>query len=136
VSSRRHRAVFFLHWGGGGGIPPGSRVANVATMKKQCPNCKVTLTRFQWSKLWWMSSMLSGRLVQPCAECGTLLRLSSMTLVTVIGAIGLLVTSVALVITKYSMLLIVALVCALVVLIGVMGARVETVPDPGEPVID
>jgi len=100
------------------------------TTKKQCPHCQVTLTRFQWSKLWWMSSGLSGRLVQPCSECGTLLRLSSSTLVVGIASVGLVATSVALVVTKRPILLIVALLCALVQLIGALGARVETVSEP------
>jgi hypothetical protein len=100
------------------------------TTKKQCPNCKVTLTRFQWSRLWWMSSGLSGRLVQPCTECGTLLRLSSSTLVAGLASVGLLVTSVSLIVTMYPMLLIVALVFALILLVGVLGTRIETVREP------
>ena len=106
----------------------------MAAIKKQCPKCNVTLTQFKWSKLWWMSSILSGRLVQPCSECGTLLRLSSMTLVTGFASFGLLVTSVALVVTRISLLLILALVFALVILVGVLVTRVETVPP--EPVTD
>src|SRR4051812_28470521 len=102
----------------------------MAGTRKECPNCKITLTQFRWSKLWWMSSVLSGRLVQPCAECGTLLRLSSMTLVTGIASLGLGITSVALVVTKYPVLLIVALLCTVLILVGVLGTRIETVSEP------
>jgi hypothetical protein len=103
----------------------------MARVRKQCPNCKVTLTQFKWSKLWWMSSMLSGRLVQPCAECGTLLRLSSMTLATALASFGLVVTSVALIVTRYPMFLIVALACAVLTLVGALGTRVESVSAGG-----
>jgi CHASE2 domain-containing sensor protein len=75
-----------------------------------------------------MSSVLSGRLVQPCSECGTLLRLSAMTLVASAGAIGLLITSVSLFLNYSRLLLIVALLLTVVILIGVMGTRVETAP--------
>ena len=107
----------------------------MAATKRQCPICKVTLTRPEWSKLWWMSSGLSGRLVAPCSECGTLLRLSSSTLLVVLAAVGLLSTSTALVITHSRMLLIIALVCALILLIGVLGTRVETAAHE-HPVLD
>lgn len=100
----------------------------MAGVRKQCPNCQVTLTRFQWSKLWFMSSVLSGRLIQPCAECGTLLRLSSMTLLTSLGAMGLLVTAVGLFMSYTPWLLIIALIFTLIILTGVMGTRVETAP--------
>lgn len=90
----------------------------MASIKKHCPKCNVTLTQFSWSRLWWMSSMLSGRLVQPCAECGTLLRFSSMLLVSALASVGLVVASVALIVTKYPMLFIVALVCAVLILVG------------------
>lgn len=96
--------------------------------KRQCPNCSVTLTKYQWSRLWWMSSVLSGRLVQPCSECGTKLRLSSMTLVTSAGALGLIGTSAALFFYSSSILLIPALVFALVILFGVLGTRLEVAP--------
>jgi len=102
----------------------------MATLKKHCPNCRVTLTQFTWSKFWWMSSVLSGRLVQPCAECGTLLRVSSMMLVTALAVVGLVVTSVALIVTKHPMLLILALVCAVLVLVGLLATRVESVSEP------
>lgn len=100
----------------------------MAGTKRQCPKCSITLTRYQWSRLWWMSSVLSGRLVQPCTECGTLLRLSAMTLVASAGAIGLLITSVALFLNYSRLLLIVALLLTIVILVGVMGTRVETAP--------
>ena len=101
-------------------------------IRKHCPNCNVTLTltKLGSSRLWWMSSVLSGRLVQPCAECGTLLRLSSMTLVTGLSSIGFVVASVGLVVTRYPMLLIIALSCAVLLLIGLLFTRVERAPGP------
>lgn len=102
----------------------------MAAATKQCPACRVTLTRYQWSKLWFMSSLLTGRLIQPCAECGTLLRLSSMTLLSSLGALGLLVSAVGLFTYRSPWLLILALVCTIVMLIGVMGTRIETAPPP------
>lgn len=110
----------------------------MATTKKQCPNCHVTLTRYQWSRLWFMSSVLSGRLIQPCAECGTLLRLSAMTLLSSLGALGLLITAAGLFFWYTPILLVLALIFTLVILVGVMGTRVETAPSmtatvsPGE----
>jgi hypothetical protein len=100
------------------------------TLKKRCPNCKVTLTQFAWSRFWWMSSVLSGRLVQPCAECGTLLRVSSMMLLTAVASVGLVVASIGLIVTKISMLLILVLVCAVLVLVGLLATRVESASDP------
>lgn len=100
----------------------------MATTKRQCPNCRVTLTRYEWSRLWWMSSLLSGRLVQPCSECGTKLRLSSMTLLASAGALGLIGTSVAVFLAYTPKLLILALVFALVILFGVLGTRLEVAP--------
>jgi hypothetical protein len=101
----------------------------MAAIRKQCPDCKVTLMQFRWSKLWWMSSMLSGRLVQPCAECGVLLRLSSMTLFTALASVGFAITSVALIVTRHPMLLIAMLVCAVLILVGALGARVGAAAD-------
>jgi hypothetical protein len=77
-----------------------------------------------------MSSVLSGRLIQPCGECGTLLRLSSMTLLTSLGAMGLLVTAVGLFVSYTPWLLIIALIFTLIILTGVMGTRVEAAPPP------
>ena len=102
----------------------------MAAIRKHCPTCHVTLTKFGASRLWWMSSVLSGRLVQPCAECGTLLRLSSMTLLTGMATFGLVVTSVGLILTRYPMLLILALACAVLLLVGLLAIRVEKVADP------
>src|SRR4051812_29045691 len=127
LSMRCRRAqlppVLFLHCEGTG-------TTSMTAAKKHCPNCRVTLTQFRWSKLWWMSSVLSGRLVQPCAECGTQLRLSSMALVTTLAAVGVVVTTAALIVTRQSMWLIVALACAVLVLVGVLGKRVEPASDP------
>ena len=102
----------------------------MSATKKQCPNCHVTVTRYQWSKLWFMSSVLSGRLVQPCEECGTMLRLSAMTLLSSLGALGLLATAVGVYLNYQSWLLVLALMFTLLILFGVMGTRVETAPAP------
>ncbi len=95
--------------------------------KKQCPECKVTLTRYQWSRLWWVSSGMSGRLVQPCPTCGALLRLSAMRLCTVLGAVGLLLSSAALSVSRSDSLLIVALVFSILIFVGMISTRVEAV---------
>ncbi len=95
--------------------------------RKQCPECKVTLTRYEWSRLWWVSSGMSGRLVQPCSECGALLRLSAMRLLTGVGALGLLVSSVARFVNESPALLVLALVCSVFIFVGVLSTRVEAV---------
>ena len=89
----------------------------------------MTLTRYEWSRLWWLSSGLSGRLVQPCAECGATLKLSSMHVLSAVGAIGLIATSVLMFLgAPPSLTLVLALVWALVMLGGVLGTRVEATP--------
>ncbi|HUL74086.1 MAG TPA: hypothetical protein VLT86_13350 [Vicinamibacterales bacterium] len=95
---------------------------------RQCPNCNVTLTRYEWSKLWWMSSIMSGRLVQPCKECGALMRFSALTLLTGVGALGLIVTAALLFKFPSIWLRLIALAFAVIILVGVMGTRLETVP--------
>jgi hypothetical protein len=60
-----------------------------------------------------MSSLLSGRLIQPCEECGTELRLSSMTVLASLGAIGLLASALGLFVTYSPWLLICALLSTL-----------------------
>ncbi len=95
--------------------------------RKQCPECKVTLTKYEWSRLWWVASGMSGRLVQPCSECGALLRLSAMRLLTGMGALGLLVSSVALSLNRSDALLVLALVCSILMFVGVLSTRVEAV---------
>jgi len=95
--------------------------------KRQCPECKVTLTRYEWSRLWWVSSGMSGRLVQPCSECGALLRLSAMRLLTGLGALGLLVSSVALFVNRSEALLVLALIFSILIFVGVISTRVEAV---------
>lgn len=99
----------------------------MSTMRK-CPSCSVTLTRYEWSRLWWMSSVLSGRLVQPCKECGVLIRLSALTLLTGVGAVGLIITAGLLFRWQSIWLLLLALGFAVTILIGVLGTRLETVP--------
>jgi hypothetical protein len=97
---------------------------------RTCPNCSVSLTRYEWSKLWWMSSVLTGRLVQPCGECGALIRLSALTLLTGVGAVGLIVAAYLLFRYQSVWLLVLALGFAITILIGVLGTRLETVPPP------
>jgi hypothetical protein len=99
----------------------------VNQLKKQCPECKVTLTRYEWSRLWWVSSGMSGRLVQPCSACGALLRLSAMRFLTVAGALGLLASAVARVMSQSEATLVMALFFAVVTLVGMVSTRVETV---------
>ena len=97
--------------------------------KRECPNCHITLTRYQWSKLWWMSSLMSGRLVQPCGECGAKLRLSSMTLVSSTAAIGLIAAAVLYLMYQASILLFVALALLLVILVATLATRIEVAPN-------
>jgi hypothetical protein len=95
---------------------------------RQCPECNVTLTRYQWSKLWWMSGVMSGRLVQPCAECGARLRMSSMAVVSSTAALGLIITAVSYLFYPSSILLFIALALLLVLLIAMLATRIETAP--------
>ena len=88
----------------------------------------VKLTRYEWSKLWWMSSLMSGRLVQPCGECGAKLRLSSMTLVSSTAAIGLIAAAVLYLMYQSSILLLVALGLLLVILVATLATRLEVAP--------
>ncbi len=94
---------------------------------RTCPSCSVTLARHDWSKLWWMSWSFTGRLVQPCRECGALIRFSALTLLTGVGAIGLMLTAALFVKFQSVWLLVLALVSAVVILVGVLGTRLETV---------
>lgn len=96
--------------------------------KRQCPNCNITLTRYQWSKLWWMSSLMSGRLVQPCAECGAKLRLSSMTLVASAAAVGVIAAAVLYLMYQSAIFLLAALGLLLVILFATMATRIEVAP--------
>lgn len=95
---------------------------------RQCPECGVKLTRYEWSKLWWMSSGMSGKLVQPCHECGTTLRLSSMALVSAIAALGLIITAVTYIFYPASVMLFIALALLLVILVAMLATRVESIP--------
>jgi hypothetical protein len=96
--------------------------------RRQCPECRVTLTRYEWSKLWWMSSMMSGRLVQPCPDCGARLRMSAMVLLSTTSAIGLIVTAVAYISNPFTPLLGIALVLLGLVLFSMMSTRLESAP--------
>ena len=96
--------------------------------RRQCPECRVTLTRYEWSKLWWMSSVMSGRLVQPCSECGARLRLSAMVLLSTTSAIGLIGTAVIYVFNPVAPLLAIALVLLGLMLFSMMRTRIETAP--------
>ena len=100
-------------------------------IRKQCPECHVVLTRYQWSRLWWMSSGLSGRLIQPCSMCGAELKLSAMRMLSLFGALALMAASgVMLAYGPSSLLLAAALACTLTMLGGVMGTRVESTSPP------
>jgi hypothetical protein len=107
----------------------------VARSNRQCPECGVKLTRYEWSKLWWMSSGMSGRLVQPCQECGTKLRLSSMALVSAIASLGLIIIALTYIFYPTSLLLFLALGLLLVILIAMLATRVESIPKMS-PTID
>ena len=102
---------------------------------RQCPECGVKLTRYEWSKLWWMSGMMSGRLVQPCGECGVKLRMSSMALVSGVASLGLILTAGSYFVYRSNekvsqILLFVALAFVLIILISMLATRLETVPSP------
>ena len=103
-------------------------VPGAPTNRRQCPECHVTLTRYEWSKLWWMSSMMSGRLVQPCPDCGARLRMSAMVLLSSMSAIGLIVTAVAYLYNPITPLLAIALVLLALMLFSMMSTRLETAP--------
>lgn len=96
--------------------------------RRQCPECRVTLTKYEWSRLWWMSSMMSGRLVQPCSECGAQLRLSAMVLLATTSALGLIGTAVIYVFYPVAYLLAIALVLLALMLFAMMSTRLETAP--------
>ena len=104
------------------------QTATSGKISRQCPECRVKLTRYEWSKLWWMSGLMSGRLVQPCHECGARLRMSSMALVASFAALGLIVTSVLYGIYQQKLTLIIALGLLLILLIAMMATRIESVP--------
>jgi len=98
---------------------------------RQCPECGVKLTRYEWSKLWWMSGLMSGRLVQPCGECGTKLRMSSMALVSGVASLGIIITAGFYIFYPSPILLFVVLGLLLIILIAMMATRLETVPKLG-----
>jgi len=102
-------------------------VTPVNFMRRECPECHVTLARYGWSQLWWLSTAMSGRLVHPCSGCGRLLRLSAMHTLTFVGALGLIASSIARFTTESGVMLAVALVCAVLILIGSVSTRVEVV---------
>ncbi|HXT71133.1 MAG TPA: hypothetical protein VN700_15325 [Vicinamibacterales bacterium] len=96
--------------------------------RRQCPECRVTLTRYEWSKLWWMSSVMSGRLVQPCSECGAALRMSAMVLLSTLSALGLIAVAGIYVFNPITPLLAIALVLLGLMLFSMMTTRLEMVP--------
>jgi len=99
-----------------------------STNRRQCPECGIKLTRYEWSKLWWMSGMMSGRLVRPCTECGAKLRMSSMAAVSSLSSLALIATAILYIFYPWSILLFVALALVLVILIAMLATRLETVP--------
>ena len=109
----------------------------IGTTRRQCPECRVTLTRYEWSRLWWMSSMMSGRLVQPCHECGARLRLSAMALLSTVSALGLITAAVLYIVYQQNALLWISLVLLLLLLISLLGTRLESLPPamPGKQVV-
>lgn len=100
----------------------------VSGSRRQCPQCRVTLTKYDWSRLWWMSSVMTGRLVQPCPECGARLRLSSMALLSTTSAIGLIATAVLYMLYPVLPLLAIAVVLLLLMLFSMLATRLETAP--------
>ena len=98
---------------------------------RQCPECGVKLTRYEWSKLWWMSGLMSGRLVHPCAECGTKLRMSSMAIVSGAASLGIIITAGFYLFNRSSILLFVVLGLLLAILFAMLATRLETVPKVG-----
>jgi hypothetical protein len=102
-------------------------VSDAAGNRRQCPECHVTLTRYEWSKWWWMSSVMSGRLVQPCSECGAHLRMSAMVLSTT-SALGLLGVATLYAFNPVMPLLAIALVLLGLVLFSMMTTRLEMAP--------
>ena len=108
--------------------------AATSSGSRKCPECGIRMTRYEWSKLWWMSSGMSGRLVQPCTECGAKLRLSSMALVSSLSAAGLIITAVMYLIYQSSIFLFVALALLLVILVAMLATRIEAVPAPAAPI--
>ena len=103
-------------------------------VSRQCPECGVRLTRYEWSKLWWMSGLMSGRLVQPCTECGARLRMSSMALVSSAAAIGLIVTAILFVVYQQNVFLFIALPLLLLILVAMLATRIEAVPSRTAPI--
>ena len=71
---------------------------------------------------------MSGRLVQPCTECGARLKLSSMALLTTLSAFGLITTAIIYVFYQDNYLLWIALVFLLLMLIAMLATRLEAVP--------
>jgi hypothetical protein len=104
------------------------------TNRRQCPDCGVKLTRYEWSRLWWMSGMMSGRLVQPCVECGAKLRMSSMAVVSTISALGIIGVAIMYVIYQTSYLLFIALILLFVLFVAMLITRIEVVPSPVAPI--
>ena len=71
---------------------------------------------------------MSGRLVQPCSECGAQLRLSAMVLLATTSALGLIGTAVIYVFYPVAYLLAIALVLLALMLFAMMSTRLETAP--------
>jgi hypothetical protein len=80
-----------------------------------------------------MSGMMSGRLVQPCAECGAKLRMSSMALVSSLASVGLIGVAGFYIFYPHRNLLFVALTLLLVIFVAMLVTRIETVPSTTAP---
>jgi len=77
--------------------------------------------------------MMSGRLVQPCHECGATLRLSSMALLSTLSALGLILTAILFLVYQQSALLVIAAVLLVILLISMMRTRIESLPPAASP---
>jgi hypothetical protein len=75
-----------------------------------------------------MSSMMSGRLVHPCPDCGARLRMSAMVLLSTTSAIGLIVAAVGYISNPVTPLLWIALLLLALMLFSMMSTRLESAP--------
>jgi hypothetical protein len=81
-----------------------------------------------------MSGLMSGRLVQPCKECGARLRMSSMALVSSAASMGLIIVAILYIVYQEKVLLFIALPLLLLILIAMLATRIETIPSLTAPI--